>query len=338
MKLERWLLEVWYGSRNRGWWLAPAGWLVRGVSAIRRFLYRHGWLSRVAAGVPVIVIGNITAGGTGKTPLVIWLVQKLSDAGLRVGVLLRGYRGISGTWPVVVTRDTDPVLAGDEAVLIADRTDARVVADPDRVAGGRRLVAEGVQVIVSDDGLQHYRLARDAEIAVVDGARGIGNGRFIPAGPLRDTPRRLQTVTALVVNGETDATWPDSFTMQVTGDLAVSLNRGATRPLSGLAGQHVHAVAGIGNPQRFFSLLEGYKIDIYRHVFSDHARYQASDLQFDDNLPILMTEKDAVKCAAFATEQMWCVPVNVQFSAADTTRLSDLIFTAAGLTGGTSND
>ncbi|MDH3589413.1 MAG: tetraacyldisaccharide 4'-kinase [Gammaproteobacteria bacterium] len=333
MKLEPWLLEVWYGRSRSGWWLAPLGKLTHAVSTLRRWLYIHGWLPSTAVAVPVMVVGNITAGGTGKTPLVIWLVDQLAAAGLRVGVLTRGYRGTSDHWPVSVTRDTDPRLAGDEAVLIAGRTDAVVVAGPDRVAGARQLVDSGVQVIVCDDGLQHYRLRRDAEVAVIDAERGLGNGRFIPAGPLRESPARFASVTATVVNGGDGAPkeWMDAQPMQVTGDKIVALRGSHVRPLSGLAGQRVHAVAGIGNPERFFALLESSRIQIIRHVFPDHASYSATDLQFGDQLPVLMTEKDAVKCVAFATELMWSVPVDAAFTDSAAAGLCGQIAAATGL-------
>lgn len=335
MKLERWLLEVWYGDRGRGWWLAPFGSLMRLVSGSRRFLYQHGWLRSTTVNVPVIVIGNITVGGTGKTPLVIWLANRLSQAGLRVGVLTRGYgarvdRHIAA--PGTASDQADPALVGDEAVLIASKTDAAVVVGPERVSGARQLEQQKVQVIICDDGLQHYRLDRAVEIAVIDGERGFGNGRFIPAGPLREAPQRLQSVDAVVVNGQVEAgRWPGALTMEVVGDRMVSLSSGEPCPLAEMAGKPAHAVAGIGNPQRFFDLLRAHDIEFRPHVFPDHASYTADDLRFDEDWPIMMTEKDAVKCVAFANDRMWSVPVEARFTDADAAALLDLISNATGL-------
>lgn len=332
MKLESWLLEIWYGDRKSGWWLLPLGWLMSGLTALRRWLYRHRWLARTKVAVPVIVVGNITAGGTGKTPLVIWLVQKLSQSGLHVGVLSRGYGGkLDHRQSLPVSANTEPELVGDEAVLIARDTAATVVVGPERVSGARQLEQRGVQVIVCDDGLQHYRLDRDVEIAVIDGARGFGNARLLPAGPLRESPERLQTVSAVVINGEQTDIWPGAINMHVSGSNRVALVNGQTGTLAEMAGSRVHAVAGIGNPDRFFDLLESYQIKIERHPYPDHATYNADDLAFDDDLPILMTEKDAVKCAAFATDQMWSVPVSVHFAPTDEARLCHLISAATGL-------
>ncbi len=306
MTLERWLLAAWYGKGAGGWILAPLGWLMRLLGALRRLSYRSGLLPRHSAGVPVIVVGNITVGGTGKTPLVIWLVERLREAGLQPGVLTRGYGGRGGRFPLAVNGDSDPAVAGDEAVLIAQKTRVPVVASPDRVAGARRLARDGAKVIVCDDGLQHYRLRRDFELAVVDGARLFGNGRHLPAGPLREPPSRLDQVDAVVVNGDSTLL-PGASGMTVTGDRAVNLLTGESRAIASLAGEPVLAVAGIGNPQRFFAMLERHGLIIERREFADHARLSPADLAGPG--PVLMTEKDAVKCRTFATEKHWYVPV-----------------------------
>ncbi|NNF66164.1 MAG: tetraacyldisaccharide 4'-kinase [Gammaproteobacteria bacterium] len=339
MRLERWLLDVWYGGNNKGGWLSPLGWLFRSASGLRRWLYRAGWLSQHHPGVPLIVVGNISSGGTGKTPLVIWLAKELQAAGLRVGLLSRGYRGTAKSWPQQVTADSDPVLVGDEAVLLARRSLALVVVDPDRVAGARELVKLGAEVIICDDGLQHYRLSRDLEFAVIDGARGIGNGRFIPAGPLREAPSRLQTVDSVIVNNRTsESAWPGSLAMKVTATHFVSLNEKRQGELAELAGKTVHAVAGIGNPSRFFDLLQGFNINIERHEFADHAIFHEQDLQFNDGLPVLMTEKDAVKCRTFSNEQLCYVPVEAQFSEADANELRGQMLRFTRLSGSVTND
>lgn len=328
MSLEHKLLDTWYGGNRSGWWLAPLGALFHAVSATRSALYRRGVLASKHPTAPVVVVGNITAGGTGKTPLVIWLAEQFAAAGVRAGVLLRGYGGKSSRWPLQVEANTDPALAGDEAVLIARRTGAMVVAAPDRAAGAAQLAAAGVDVIVCDDGLQHYRLARDCEIVVVDASRGFGNGRFIPAGPLRESTDRLGTVDAVVVNGA-GGDWPDCLRMHVVGDSVVSIGDGNSRPLAEFSGQRVHAVAGIGNPARFFALLEAAGLKPVRHEFADHAVYRHSDFDFGDELPVVMTEKDAVKCSDFATAGMYFLKVDAVLD--DAAELRRRVSAATGL-------
>ena len=308
--MKSWLIRRWYTS-------APAPWFLRPLAALFGFiarLRRHSQTARSRdsrLAVPVIVVGNIAVGGTGKTPFVIWLVQRLREWGWRPGVISRGYGGRALQWPQAVSADSDPALVGDEPVLIASRAQCPVMVGPDRLVAARALLAAGdTDIVVSDDGLQHYRLWRDLEIVVVDASRGLGNEQLLPAGPLREPASRLAEVGLVVTNGSgwTAPAGPQ-LTMRLFALEAHALKGEATRPISEFAGQTVHAVAGIGNPARFFSMLSQQNIHLVMHPFPDHHPFTHADLEFGDDLPVLMTEKDAVKCRAFGTERMWVVPV-----------------------------
>src|SRR5690606_19487888 len=274
-----------------------------GAIALRMRLFDLHLLRRVRIDCPVIVVGNLVAGGSGKTPLAIVLVERLRAAGFNPGVATRGYgRDDAGT-PRWVDADTDPALGGDEPVLIAYRTGAKVRADADRAAAARALVEAGCDIVVCDDGLQHYRLRRDIEIEVIDGRRRYGNGQLLPAGPLREPAARGERVDFRVLNVGSGAAeagfgeWP----MRLVADHAQPLVGGRPVSLSALAGKRVHAVAGIGDPEHFFDMLRGHGIAVVPHAFGDHHRYNAGDLRFGSDLPVLMTENDAVKCRAFAS-------------------------------------
>ena len=285
------------------------------VTGLRRSLYRRGLLRARHPGRPVVVVGNIVAGGSGKTPLTIALVERLLAAGWTPGVASRGYGRSDAAKPAWVDAGTDPAIGGDEPVLIAARTGVRVRVDADRVAAARALVAEGCDIVVCDDGLQHYRLARDLEIEVIDGRRRYGNGHLLPAGPLREPPERGADCQFRVLNVGSDpdlaagfGEWP----MWLESGDARPLAGGRPRPLAFFAGQRVHAVAGIGDPERFFSMLRGKGIAVVPHAFPDHHRYDADDLRFGSDLPVLLTEKDAVKCAPFAGERWSSVGIDAQ--------------------------
>ncbi|MEL7451271.1 MAG: tetraacyldisaccharide 4'-kinase [Pseudomonadota bacterium] len=321
--MDLWLQKIWYSGSITGWLLVPFGWLYRSAVFFRRWLYRRGWLASAHPGVPVIVVGNITVGGTGKTPLVLWLVKALRERGFRPGVISRGYGGGTHSESVLVSAAADARTVGDEPLLIARRSGVPVVVFPDRLAACKRLLAEDVDIIVADDGLQHYRLERDVEIAVVDGERGLGNKRLLPAGPLREPPSRLAQVDAVVVNGGAEAA--GRITMKLAFGDVRSLDGDEQRPLSGFRGETVHAVAGIGNPGRFFRQLEGAGLQIAAHPFPDHASFDAASLAFPDDAPVLMTEKDAVKCPAMNDRRYWYVPVDAHFSDADTATLLDVV-------------
>jgi tetraacyldisaccharide 4'-kinase len=282
-------------------------------------------LKAVELPVPVVVVGNVSVGGTGKTPFVIWLAAQLRQRNLRVGIVTRGYRGRAADWPRLVTPESDAREVGDEAVLLARRTACPVAAGPDRVAAAERLLEEHtVDVLLSDDGLQHYRLARRFEIAVVDGMRGMGNGLCLPAGPLREPVERINQVDAIVVNG---GDWGHAGVFRATA-VVTGVHRvkdGESRSLESFKGREVHAVAGIGNPQRFFDLLEDAGLEVIPHPLEDHADLDASQLEFDEPGPVLITEKDAVKCEDVAHDDVWCVVVDLQFDSDRTARLMRLI-------------
>ena len=300
----------WYGDTAPPLHARLLAALYGGVVALRRGLFRKGWLRSRRLAVPVIVVGNVSVGGTGKTPMTIALVQRLKHAGWNPGVASRGYgRKDEGT-PAWVDGNTLPADGGDEPVLIARRTGVRVRVDRNRAAAARELLAAGCDVIVCDDGLQHYRLQRDIEIEVIDGRRRYGNGQLLPAGPLRESPERGAECDFRVVNGG-DAgfgEWP----MKLRADHAVPLRGGRDRPLTSFGGHRVHAVAGIGNPQRFFEMLRGLGIGVVPHAFDDHHHYTATDLAFGSELSVLMTEKDAVKCTRFASDWHYSVPVTAE--------------------------
>lgn len=300
----------WYGDASVPWIARGLSWLYAGVTALRRALYVRGWLRRRHPGVPVVVVGNLTAGGTGKTPLAIALVEHLRAAGWNPGVASRGYGRDDAAKPAWVERDTPVTQAGDEPLLIARRSGARVRVDRDRAAAARALVAAGCDIVVCDDGLQHYQLARDIEIEVIDGRRRYGNGRLLPAGPLRELPARGARCDFRVVNGGSNGF--GQWAMTLVADQALPLAGGRPRPLASFVGQRVHAVAGIGDPERFFGMLRELGIAVVPHAFADHHRYSAADFEFGSRLPVLMTEKDAVKCAAFVTDGYFCVPVRAE--------------------------
>lgn len=314
------LVRAWY-RRRLGWLccLLPLAWLFHGVVRLRSLAYRRGWLASGHPGAPVIVVGNITVGGTGKTPLVATVVEQLRARGRRPGVVSRGYGGRAGEVPVSVTADSDVTEVGDEPLLLARRTGCPLVVGRDRLAAARHLLARhDVDVVVADDGLQHYRLRRDAEISVSDLRRGYGNGRLLPAGPLREPLSRLGQVDLELVQGE-------GGDYRLRGEQVVSLIGDAPpRVLSEFAGQAVHAVAGIGDPERFFASLRAAGLVVLAHAFPDHHSYVAADLAFADDAPVLMTEKDAVKCVDLAEPRLWYLPVVAELTPAAQRRLNKL--------------
>jgi len=306
------LNEVWYGAGRSPWWTWPVAGLYGMLTGLRRVSYRLGVLRRVRLPVPVIVIGNLTAGGAGKTPLTIALAAALREHGLHPGVVSRGHGGRQRE-PMLLDGTPDPAEVGDEPCLIR-ASGVPVAVGRDRAAAAQLLVANGCDVVVADDGLQHYRLARDVEICVIDGVRRFGNGHLLPAGPLREPLRRLARVDLRVCNGGTPLA--GEYPMHLAGGEVATLAGGRWQALSAFAGQRVHAVAAIGNPARFFASLRDAGIEVIGHAFPDHHAFVASDLAFGDELPVLMTDKDAVKCRAFARPQWWRVPVRAELPAA----------------------
>lgn len=269
--------------------------------------------------MPVIVVGNITVGGTGKTPVVIWLARELKDRGFTPGVVSRGYGGDKSSASMRVDKDSDPAIVGDEPVLVATRAACPVVVDADRCRAAAVLVEDGVDLIIADDGLQHYRLDRSYEICVIDGARGLGNRLLLPAGPLREPARRLNSVDQLLVNGRRRVA-PESLSVveqnaivfELIATEACRLNGSLTRPLGRFSGSTVHAIAGIGNPARFFDMLRSNGINVIEHAFRDHAKLELRSIEFDDDFDIMMTEKDAVKLLGIKSDKYWYVPVELQ--------------------------
>jgi len=315
------LVAAWYSPRLTALavLLLPLSLLFRLGVALRRLGYRIGVLRTVRLSVPVVVVGNITVGGSGKTPLVAALAAALAQRGHRPGIVSRGYgRDNEDGGPMPVGPDDDPRRVGDEPLLLA-RAGYPVVVARDRVAAARALLARNpaCDVILSDDGLQHYRLARRVEIAVVDAARGLGNRLMLPAGPLREPPSRLHGVDAVaVLAGASDPAVPPyerAFTMRLVGDRFVRVDDPLTSaPASLFARRGVHALAGIGHPARFFAQLAAMGIPATPHPFRDHHRFVAGDLAIADANAILMTEKDALKCETFADERCWYLPVQAQ--------------------------
>ena len=298
-----------WGRRGAlAWLLWPASLVFRVVVVTRRFFYKIKIFGSKHPGIPVIVVGNLTAGGSGKTPLVLWIAELLREHKWKPGIVSRGYGG-SVQVPTEATIASEPAEVGDEPMLLARRSHCPVWVAPDRVAACRVLRERHPEcdVIVTDDGLQHYALARDIEICVVDG-RGFGNGFLMPAGPLREPASRLRSVDAVVAH---EAPGASGHAMRLEGESLVRItNAQDVRAAKSFAGQKVHAVAGIGDPQRFFRHLARFGIQAMPHAFPDHHAFRAPDLEFGDAAPVVMTEKDAVKCKRFAKENHWVFPVS----------------------------
>lgn len=316
--MYNWLHRIWY----EGDWgyrllipLAGLYWLLLGL---HRQLYRFGILSSYRAAVPVIIVGNITAGGTGKTPVTIWLANQLKARGFVPGIVSRGYGGSRASASMRVDAASEAAIVGDEPVLIARRTGCPVVVDANRARAARMLVEDGVDVIIADDGLQHYRLDRTYEICVIDGARGLGNRLLLPAGPLRETVDRLSEVDEVLVNGSLqDRAEPltvveqNAIEFRLDANEVRRLNGSLNRPIERFEGTTVHGVAAIGNPRRFFEQLRAHGMQVIEHAFPDHAELRPADLEFGDGFDVLMTEKDAVKFGSQCDDRFWAVPVEL---------------------------
>ena len=323
MGLSRWLQQAWYEGHPLLNVLTPLEGLYRKVVARQRQQFLSGEKAVYRAPVPVLVVGNITVGGTGKTPTILWLIERCRQLGLRVGVVSRGYGAKPPSYPWRVTADGNAAECGDEPLMLVQRSGVPLMIDPNRPRAAQALLAEEpLDILLSDDGLQHHALGRDLELVVIDHARGLGNGRCLPAGPLREPLERLHDVDACLLNGalQDDAS---GYAMQLRPTMLVNVRSGQRVALSHFAsGQTLHAVAGIGNPERFFTTLEGLHWRPIRHAFADHAIYTAASLPADE-LPLVMTEKDAVKCRAFARENWWYLAVDAELSAAFTAWLDE---------------
>jgi len=304
------LVEAWYRG---SWWLVflrPLEFLFRGLAAIRRGLFRLGLKTVWRSPKPVVVVGNITVGGTGKTPVVIALVEYLQEQGIRPGVVSRGYGATRGVFPYAVTDQSSAADCGDEPLLIFMRTGCPCVVAPARVRAVQHLLERfDVDIVLCDDGLQHYALARDMEIVVVDEHRRLGNGWCMPAGPLREPVARLKSIDHILYRGKEDSKQGVSY----RSEALVNLLTGEEIPLSPTQlGGRVHALAGIGQPAQFFSALEQSGFAITRHVFADHHRYTADDFVHLAGRPIIMTEKDAVKCREFVNSDAWYLKISAR--------------------------
>lgn len=342
MSLDARLQRLWYGPAWRSLPLQPLSAVFGAGVAAKSALYRRGLARQVAVPVPVVVVGNLTVGGTGKTPVAAWLARQLTLRGHKVGVVLRGYGGAHSGAPRIVQEGDDPGLVGDEAVLHARRRPHVVVIGADRVRAASLAAEQGAEIIVCDDGLQHLQLARDYEIAVIDSARGLGNGLLLPAGPLREPAGRLDTVDAIVVThrveGEPAAPLPKARNpLRVDahfrlGD-AVSLTTGERRPLAAFAGLPVCAVAGIGNPQAFFDGLRAAGLQVTGHALPDHAALDPGGLPCPADATVLMTEKDAVKCPAGALRDGWWVDLDLSIDRERSAQWLAMILERAGKTG-----
>jgi len=314
--------RAWRDGHVLMWLLAPLSLLYWLITACRRQGYRLGWLPSVKLPIPVVVVGNITVGGNGKTPVVIWLAHYLKEQGLRVGIISRGYGG-SATKATLVTPQTPVTLSGDEPKLIVANTGCLMAIGSDRIAAAQLIIAAGktngtpLDIIISDDGLQHYRLQRDIEIAVVDGQRRFGNGKLLPMGPLRERTSRLQDVDLIICNGGQSQANEESLTLLPSA--AIELSTGQSVANDYFANKEVVAMAGIGHPPRFFDTLDKLAINTVQQIsFADHQAYHQQQLTAltPNGQCLLMTEKDAVKCQAFAQDNWYYLPVTAQVTSA----------------------
>ncbi len=322
--MRKWLEDIWYGDSRLGLPLLPLAILFQLAVSLRRTAFRFGLRKVTRLPVPVVVVGNISVGGTGKTPLVIWLAGFLRGQGFHPGIICRGYRGQAGSWPQQVRPDSDPVAVGDEAVLLAKRCGCPVAAGPKRAEAASALLQyDHCDIIISDDGLQHLALARDVDIAVIDGERRFGNGRCLPAGPLREPISRLDSVDMLVVNGVAGR---GEFGLQtIPGAIRGVADNSRVLVPDSLGTPEVHAVAGIGDPGKFFHSLRQSGFSPVEHPFPDHYPFVRADITFGDELPVIMTEKDAVKCTFFAGPEHWYLPIETRPKAVFETRLIRLL-------------
>jgi len=324
--------KVWFQGHPAKWLmvplLLPLSFIFALVSFFRRLAYQVGLCKQIKMSVPVVVVGNIGIGGNGKTPVSLYLVEKLTEQGIKVGVVSRGYGSKAPYYPYQISDESSAEQAGDEPLLIFQRSGVPVVIGANRIQACHCLIEQGCELIIADDGLQHYRLARDYEFVVVDGKRLFGNGLLLPAGPLRETKRRIKRADCVIVNGMSSWQKPASnlalpvLTMQLQARYVINIKTGKRVEIDTFLAQNlasdkpINALAGIGDPKRFFNTLEqlGFTLAMTKG-FIDHQAFSAQDLQqFSSDMPLLMTEKDAVKCADFAQEHYWYLPVDAVFA------------------------
>ncbi|WP_250658268.1 tetraacyldisaccharide 4'-kinase [Alkalimarinus coralli] len=319
--------RAWY--QNKKWVLLflPLSFLFGIVSAVRKMCYQWGWLKRVRVSAPVIIVGNISVGGTGKSPVTGYLAAELKRRGYKPGIVSRGYGGKSNHYPTIVEKGALAAEVGDEPIMLHQMTECPVAVDPVRSRAAEKLCVEyGCDLIICDDGLQHYALHRNVEICVIDGERGLGNGHLLPVGPLRESESRISSVDFVIVNGRSGPlsvfeNMPHKhtvFEMSLKPVKLVNVYDDRELPIAYLKGREVHAVAGIGNPERFFLALKGLGANVNPHSFPDHHDFGCEDLQFDDNKDVIMTHKDAVKCKLLfrgnKPENVWYMPVAAELN------------------------
>lgn len=311
-KLKNRIEKSWYGEKWLNAWLLPLSATFFVFSHLRRIGLTYVVKPTKNNTIPVVVIGNINVGGTGKTPLTCQLVKELNRKGIRVGIISRGYGSHAPEYPYLLTKNDDAYTVGDEPKLLRDRLSCPVVIGPDRNAAIKLMSEQSIDLILSDDGLQHYKMARDYEIVVLDATRKLGNGWLLPAGPLREGAWRLKTVNTVIYNGTNKMT----NGMEIVPSAWVNAKTGDRKALDFFAGQQLHAVAGIGNPERFFATLNTLSVSHKDHVFPDHHGFIKSDLILADDFSsqIVMTEKDWVKCSEFADENMWYLEINASLN------------------------
>lgn len=299
---------LWYKNAFLGWLLWPLSLIYQLITSIRRFYLRK--FKQTQFPIPVIVIGNLTVGGVGKTPLVLAIAAKLKEKGLNVGIVSRGYKAKVETFPHEVSINESAALVGDEPFLLAKNAACPVVIAPNRVEAVQYLLNKyKPDIILSDDGLQHYALGRTIEVLVIDGIRGLGNQLCLPAGPLREAKNRLKKTDFLVVN---QGQWPGAFAMELQPGNLKHLKSGATQEIKDLV-LPLAAVAGIGHPERFFNTLEKLQLNFAKYPFKDHHHFCRDELQFKEK-SVIMTEKDAVKCSSFAEDSWYFLPVEAKLS------------------------
>lgn len=301
--------DFWGKSGVSNYLLLPLSAVFWGLSTTRRWLYKVGVFKVVNFKVPIVIVGNITVGGSGKTPVVIALVKHFKQQGKKVGVVSRGYKGVNNSGNLWVDETTNPAKSGDEPLLIFRETKVAVVVNKNRVDAAKALIDKGYNLIISDDGLQHYRLGRAVEIAVVN---GFGNGFLLPAGGLREGKSRLQSVDFVLDNsdGQIDA----GFKIRMQALIFINLKNGEQKPLDYFAGKECYAVAGVANPLRFIDTLGDLKVKTTAIIFPDHHHFKAKDLEFPLQNPIIMTSKDYVKCADFASQNMWYLDIEADLN------------------------
>ena len=318
------LYRIWYQRHPVQFLLLPFAYLFQMIVIFRRWLYKKNLLKTTYFNVPVIVVGNISVGGTGKTPFVIWLTHYLKSLGFKPGIVSRGYGGKATSYPVAVEVDSDAAVVGDEALLLARRSQCPVIIDPKRVNAVQTLLDKyDCDIVVSDDGLQHYALGRRVEVAIIDGERRLGNGFCMPAGPLREHPNRLKDVDLIISNGE--AREGEAAMRLVSEDLRNVAEPSVMKSITYLQGKPLIAMAGIGNPDRFFNTLRRHGLEFIEKAFPDHHQFQKNDFDLPSDSFIIMTEKDAVKCKGLVGDNAWTLPVTAELNPAVGEQIKTLI-------------